>query len=275
MFSLKKNPRLLYALIAASFALSAGAAEKPSVPAAPVVATAAPAPVVEENVAEVAQEKAKEAAPKPPVMALDSEEQKRAYASGVGLAHYIENQITEQKDLHITLNKDILIAGMMDAFNHQQKMDDSEVQQTLEVFDEQVKILKAAESDKRLVQNKTYVANFSQREGVKKSQKGFYYLVEEKGEGNGISDNSMVAVQYKGTLIDGTVVDEPSVQNSNQILRVKDMMPAMRDTIKLLRKGGKLQIVIPPTLVESTVKLPHPVAANSTLLYTLEVNDIN
>ena len=139
--------------------------------------------VSEEKPAEAAKESA-------PVFKLDSEEQKRAYASGVGMAKYIEDQIAEQKLLHMTLDKDILLAGMMDAFNHQQKMSDNEVRDTLSVFDEQVKVLTAAENDKRLVTSNTYITNFSQREGAKKSQKGFYYIVESDGEGSNITDKS-------------------------------------------------------------------------------------
>ncbi|MCS3601925.1 FKBP-type peptidyl-prolyl cis-trans isomerase FkpA [Buttiauxella sp. BIGb0471] len=221
---------------------------------------------------ETPTEAAKESAP---VFKLDSEEQKRAYASGVGMAKNIEDQIAAQKLLHITLDKDILVAGMMDAFNHQQKMSDNDVHNTLSVFDEQIKVLTAAQNDKRLATSNTYIANFSQREGAKKSQKGFYYIVESKGEGSNITDDSTVAIRFKGTLIDGTVVDEPSVQNANQIFRVKNMMPALRDTVKLLHAGGKIQVLIPPSLVEGTVRLEHPVPVNSLLIYSMEVVDVN
>ena len=281
MASLKKNHNFVCALIVATFALTAGAAgnSPQPTPASDKVTTAAPAPVAAPQPAVLAEEKApemaKETPPATPILKLDSEEQKRAYASGVGLAHYIEDQIAEQKELHITLDKDILISGMMDAFNHQEKMSNSDVQLTLTVFDEQIKVLKAAENQKRLEKNEAFVANFAQQDGVKKSQKGFYYLVETNGEGGVISDNSTVTVHYKGTLIDGSVINEPSVQNASQIFQVKEMMPAMRDTIKLLHKGGKLQVVIPPALVENTVKLSPPVPVNSALIYTLEVNDIN
>ncbi|MFP2516958.1 FKBP-type peptidyl-prolyl cis-trans isomerase N-terminal domain-containing protein [Buttiauxella agrestis] len=202
---------------------------------------------------------------------LDSEEQKRAYASGVGLAHYIEDQIAEQKLLHITLDKDILLAGMMDTFNHEEKMSDNMVRTTLSVFNEQIKILTAAENEKRLAVSKMYITDFSQRDGAKKSLKGFYYLIENKGEGSAITDNSTVAIRYKGTLIDGTIIDEPSAQNVNQIFHVKDMMPALRDTIKVLRKGGKIQVVIPPSLAQDTIRLAHPIPTNSLLIYSMEV----
>lgn len=219
-------------------------------------------------------EKVKENPPEPKLV-LDSEEQKRAYASGVALAHYIEGQLSEQKQLHVTLDKDILISGMMDTFHHKGQMTDSDVHTTLAVFDEQLKILTAAENDKRLVTNNAYVDEFSQHDGVKKSLKGFYYLILDRGEGKNISDSTMVTVHYKGTLIDGSVVDGAQEQNANQVFRVENLMPALRDTIKVIHKGGKLQVVIPAYLVPGTVRLAHPVPQNSALVYTMEVIEVN
>lgn len=208
-------------------------------------------------------------------LALDSEEQKRAYASGVALAHYIEDQVAQQKALHITLNKDILISGMMDTFNHQGKMSDGDVNATLSVFDEQLKVLLAAEGNKRLAENNAFLADYAQQNGVRKSLKGFYYRIEDKGEGREINDSTQVAVRYHGALIDGTVVDQLATQNANQIFRVEDMIPALRDTIKVLHKGGRIEVVIPPSLVPKNLRLAHPVPENAVLIYTMDVIDVH
>lgn len=210
-----------------------------------------------------------------PVINPDSEEQKRAYASGVRIANDIVKQLAQQKAMHITLDKNLLIAGMMDAFHHQEKMSESDINLTLSVFDEQLKVLTLAEDDKRQKANLAYVENFSESENVKKSPKGYYYLIEEKGEGVDIGDNTLVAVRFKVTLIDGTVIDQPAVENANQIMRVKNMMPALRDTIKTLHKGASIQIVIPPSLVQNAVTQRQNIPENSALIYTLNVVDVD
>lgn len=221
-----------------------------------VVAT--PEPVAPEKSAEaatlpVAHATSDPAAAEPAKVALslNSEEQKRAYASGIALAQYIEEQIAQQKALHITLDKNILLAGITDAFNHQEKMSVQDVQATLMAFDEQVKILKQAAEVKKQEADKAFINEFTKRPDVKKTSKGLYYLIEEKGEGAAIKDTNQVEVSYIGELIDGTVVDGPQIENSNQIFRVANMPPVLRDSVKLIRKGGRIKLVIPPAVLES------------------------
>lgn len=107
-----------------------------------------------------------------PVHMLDSEEQKRAYASGVMLARFIEEQIAIQKSLHITLNKNILLAGMADALAHQVKMSEEDIRETMSTFDEQVKVLTQAQNEKKQAQEKAYVDAFTKRDGVQKTSQG-------------------------------------------------------------------------------------------------------
>lgn len=46
-------------------------------------------------------------------------------------------------------------------------------------------------------------------------------------------------INYKGTLVDGTVIDGPQVDNAYQIFRISEMPPVLRDSVKLIRKGGR------------------------------------
>ncbi len=223
---------------------------------------------------EPVKEPAAEVAPEPEKVAfsLNSEEQKRAYASGVAMAKYIEAQIIEQKALHITLDKDILLAGITDTFNQREKMSPQDVQATLTAFDEQVKILTQAATAKEQGAEKAFIEEFAKRPGVKKTAKGLYYLVENKGEGAVIKDTNQVEVTYKGELLDGTMVDGPQIDNANQIFRVADMPPVLRDAVKLVRKGGKVTIVIPPAAVG---KNSEDVKPKSVVIYTVSVVNVN
>lgn len=223
---------------------------------------------------EPVKEPAAEVAPEPEKVAfsLNSEEQKRAYASGVAMAKYIEAQIVEQKALHITLDKDILLAGITDTFNQREKMSPQDVQATLTAFDEQVKILTQAATAKEQGAEKAFIEEFAKRPGVKKTAKGLYYLVENKGEGAVIKDTNQVEVAYKGELLDGTRVDGPQIENANQIFRVADMPPVLRDAVKLVRKGGKVTIVFPPAAVGKNSEEGKP---KSVVIYTVSVVNVN
>lgn len=206
-------------------------------------------------------------------MNLDSEEQKRSYASGIAMAQYIEEQISRHKALHITLNKDILLAGMNDAFNHQEKMSVHDVHTTLAVFDEQVKILAQASVTKKQEGEKAFITEFAKRKDVKKTSKGLYYKIEEKGEGEIIKDTNQVEVSYRGELIDGTVVDGSPVENTNKIFHVANMPPVLRDSVKLIRKGGRIKVVIPPAVLESNNAAAKK--NNEVMIYTITVVNVN
>ncbi|RJT44351.1 FKBP-type peptidyl-prolyl cis-trans isomerase N-terminal domain-containing protein [Rahnella woolbedingensis] len=209
-----------------------------------------------------------------PAQMLDSEEQKRAYASGVMLAHFIEEQLANQKSLHITLNKNILLAGIADTFSHQEKMSDEEVHTTMTVFDEQVKVLTLAQNQKKQAQDKAYVEAFAKREGVKKTKQGLLYRIDKKGDGPALKDTDNVEVSYKGTLVDGTVVDGPKIDNANEIFRVANMPPVLRDGVKLIRKGGQVTVVIPPATVEKVKDDNGESPLDTVVIYTITLMNV-
>lgn len=244
-------------------------AEKPSPAVTEVPVPAITLPDATATVTEPAIEPKKPALPE---VNLDSEEQKRAYASGVMMAHYIEDQIAQQNALHITLSKEIMLEGITDTFRGEEKMNEKEVKETLAAFEDQLKILTQAQNDKNISAGKAFVEEFAKRPGVKKTSKGLYYLIEEKGEGVPIKDASQVEIAYRGELIDGTVIDGPKIENANEIFRVANMPPMMRDSVKLLRKGGRVKVVFPPAAVESTRETNKQ---NIVVIYTISVVNVN
>ncbi|MBF7996672.1 FKBP-type peptidyl-prolyl cis-trans isomerase N-terminal domain-containing protein [Rahnella laticis] len=244
----------------------------PEKPAPVVTETPAPLTTLPTSAATVPAAKEEPKAPVKPAFSLDSEEQKRAYASGVAMARYIEEQIEQQKALHITMSKDIMLAGIADTFNNQVKMSDQDIHTTLTAFDEQVKVLTKAEMDKKSAADKAFLADFAKQDGVKKTKQGLLYLVKNKGEGNILKDTDMVEVSYQGKLVDGTIVDGPQVENANQIFRVANMPPVLRDSVKLIRKGGEIQVVIPPVAVENASDAKRP---DVVVIYTITVVDVN
>lgn len=178
---------------------------------------------------------------------LNSEEQRRAYASGVTLARYLQENMAQQRKLHITLDPNIVLAGIVDAFANDIKMDDNAVRQTMAVFDEQVNVLNKAKAEQEALRERemgqVFWSNFERQDGVKKSRSGLLYRVDKKSSGAAISDNDVVEVELTGTLVNGTVFEK----TANPIrLKVSDVIPALRSAIKLAGRGGEARVVIPP-----------------------------
>lgn len=240
----------------------------PKVPPAPEAQPVQPAAVKDPQ--------QQESAPVPAItFTLQSEEQKRAYASGVALAHYMLDKIEEQKTLHITLNKDILLAGIADTFSGDVKMSDDDIKQTLSAFDEQVKLLTMAENNRRDEAGKKYITEFAKQDGVKKTSSGMYYLIKQKGTGDAVKNNDLVEVSYQGKLIDGTEVDNGHPGGANQRFRVSSMTPALSEAVKLIRKGGEVQIVIPGKLKTALGIHSSDVPEDAILIYDISLVDVS
>ena len=75
-----------------------------------------------------------------------------------------------------------------------------------------------------------------------RTDSGLYYVIDEKGEGAGISSNSDVSVRFKGTYTDGKLIEENNVGVS---MPVSEMLPGWAEGIQFFNEGGKGMVLIP------------------------------
>lgn len=203
---------------------------------------------------------------------LDSEEQKRAYASGVTLARYLQENMAQQQKLHITLDPQIVLAGIVDTFKSDVKMDEATIQKTMAVFDEQVNLLNKAkfeqESRREMEIGAAYQADFAKQDGVKKSKTGLLYLITTKGSGAAIKDTDVVEIELVGTLASGNVFEKTTTPIA---LKVSDVIPALRSGIKLAGKGGEVKLVVPPEQGYGAKGAQPGIPPNATLIFNIKV----
>ena len=81
-------------------------------------------------------------------------------------------------------------------------------------------------------------------------------------------------ITYKGTLVDGAVFDGPQIDNAYQIFRVSEMPPVLRDSVKLIRKGGQITVVIPPSTLEKMKDEKEVLPLNTVVIYTINLMDV-
>ncbi|KNC10989.1 peptidylprolyl isomerase [Klebsiella sp. RIT-PI-d] len=206
-----------------------------------------------------------------------NDDQKSAYALGASLGRYMENSLKEQEKLGIKLDKDQLIAGVQDAFADKSKLSDQEIEQTLQTFETRVKASAQAKMEKDAAENdakgKTFRDAFAKEKGVKKSATGLLYRVEKAGSGDAPKDSDTVVVNYKGTLIDGKEFDNSYTRGEPLSFRLDGVIPGWTEGLKNIKKGGKIKLVIPPTLAYGKNGVPG-IPANSTLVFDVELLDI-
>ncbi|MBK5144110.1 FKBP-type peptidyl-prolyl cis-trans isomerase [Budviciaceae bacterium BWR-B9] len=207
---------------------------------------------------------------------LNSEEQKRAYASGVTLARYLQENMAQQKKLHITLDPNIVLAGIVDTFAGDIKMDEAMVKKTMAAFDDQVNTLNKAKMEQEAARERemgdAYQAEFAKMDGVKKSKTGLLYLVEKKGTGAAIADKDIVVVELQGMRVNGTVFEKTA---SPITLKVADVIPALRSGIKLAGRGGEIKLVVPPEQGYGAKGALPGIPPNATLIFSIKVLQVN
>lgn len=104
-----------------------------------------------------------------------------------------------------------------------------------------------------------------------RSDSGLYFKILEPGEGDLIQFKDLVSFKYKGTLLDGTVIDEQLEEPVE--FQVNELIGAWKEIMLQLRKGGKAFLVAPPQIGYGDHKL-NDIPQNSILVFEMEVVDV-
>ncbi len=112
---------------------------------------------------------------------------------------------------------------------------------------------------------------------VVETPSGLKYIIIEEGKGAKPEKWQKVKVHYTGKLEDGTVFDS-SVKRGVPIefeLGVGRVIKGWDEGIADMKVGGKRQLIIPPDLGYGANGYPPVIPPNSTLIFDVELVEIN
>ncbi len=118
-----------------------------------------------------------------------------------------------------------------------------------------------AEGEKFLNENKM-------KDGVSVTESGLQYKIIEAGSEVKAGPVDTVKVNYKGTLLDGTVFDE--TKGSPIDLTLNNVIKGWTEGLQLVGEGGKIELYIPSDLGYGE-RATGSIKANSTLIFEVEV----
>ncbi|MDU8925503.1 FKBP-type peptidyl-prolyl cis-trans isomerase [Pasteurellaceae bacterium LIM206] len=200
-----------------------------------------------------------------------------SYAVGALIGTDLKGLVDAQKDV-ITYNQEKLLSGVKDALAGKIDLKNEELGNTLKSIDEKLKVASQEKAAKAAQQAKEagekFVAEFAKKEGVKKTDDGLLYRIENEGEGAAIKPTDVVKVHYTGTLPDGTVFDSSRDNDTPAEFKLDQVIPGWVEGLQLIKKGGKIELVIPPSLAYGDQDVGQ-IPANSTLHFDVEVLDVN
>jgi len=109
------------------------------------------------------------------------------------------------------------------------------------------------------------------REGVVTLPNGLQYEVLRRGDGTRPERQDSVVVNFRGTLVDGTVFDTTYVRSSAAVIDLNDTLPGLSEGLALMRERAKYQFVLPPELAYGAEAPDEIIGPNSILIYEIEL----
>ena len=116
---------------------------------------------------------------------------------------------------------------------------------------------------------RAFLAEHRARAGVVATRSGLQYRIVVAGTGCRPKKDSVVHVRYQVRLGDAPgVVDETSAPIA---LPLRDMVPAWKEGIPLMREGATWEFTAPPALADGEQGLPPRVPAHAPLVFRVEL----
>ena len=156
---------------------------------------------------------------------------------------------------------------------------DEKIQQTLDGIQEQLvsaakaKVEQQAKAAKE--EGDKYRAEFAKKDGVKSTKDGLLYKITEAGKGDAIKATDTVKVHYTGKLPDGKVFDSSVERGQPVEFKLNQVIKGWTEGLQLVKKGGKIELVIPPELAYGKQGAGDSIPPDATLYFEVEVLDVN
>jgi FKBP-type peptidyl-prolyl cis-trans isomerase len=198
---------------------------------------------------------------------LKTDKQKVSYTIGQQIGQSFKSQ-------NIDVDLVVLGASIADVMKGEKsRMTDQEMQQTMMTMREQM--MKKGEEDAKANKEKgdKFLEENKKKEGFKVTASGLQYKMTAEGTGNSPKDTDTVKVHYKGTLIDGTEFDSSYKRNEPAEFPVNGVIKGWTEALKMMKPGGKANLVIPADLAYGPMGRPG-IPANSVLQFEVELLEI-
>jgi len=200
-------------------------------------------------------------------------EQQASYAIGINFAKSLEMQ-------GIKLDTNNLIQGIKDGINgNKMALTNAEMEQALETYKKQLiakqQEAKKSQSSKNKQLGDAFLAANKSKDGVVTLKSGLQYKVIKSGNGPSPKLTDKVTTHYRGTLIDDTEFDSSYSRNKPTSFPVNGVIPGWTEALQLMHKGDKWQLFIPSKLAYGERSVGNIIQPNSTLIFEIELLEIN
>ena len=203
--------------------------------------------------------------------------QKESYSIGASTGSYISNQLFEQSQLGAKSDVEAVIEGFIDALKKKQKLTDEEIITNLNNRADLLNKVAKENFDKALKQNhekgKKYLAENAKKKNVITTKSGLQCEVISEGKGEKPQKESIVMMNYKASLVDGTVFDDTYARKTPAHLSMVNIIDGLQEGLMLMPEDSKFRLVIPSELAYGDADM-RDIPAGSTVIFEIELSKV-
>lgn len=135
--------------------------------------------------------------------------------------------------------------------------------------------LKNEKASANLKAGQDFLNSNKERPGVTILPSGLQYEIITEGNGAKPMGTSNVTCHYHGTLIEGTVFDSSVKRGQPATFPLNRVIKGWTEGLQLMPAGSKWRFFIPPHLAYGDKQVSAQIAANSTLIFEVELISFN
>ena len=212
-------------------------------------------------------------------VSLSSDLDSVGYAYGV----FFGNQYANFQDSgvvvpEVTMDLDNFVAGFVSAIRRDSdnlKISVADADVLLRNFQEKLRKQMDEKHKKEVAENKekgsAFMAENAKKEGVVTLESGLQIETIVEGTGKQPKDADKVVVNYKGSLVDGTIFD----QNDSVTFNVNGVVKGFKEGLLNMKVGGKAIITMPSELGYGERGAGQNIPGGSTLQFEIELRDVS
>src|SRR6188472_2350500 len=197
---------------------------------------------------------------------LKDQKDKVSYSIGMQIGFNLGRQ-------KVDVNPDVLAAGIKDAIAGKPQLTPDQVKEIMAQFEKDMEQKQKQLGEKNKTEGTKFLEENKKKPGVKTTASGLEYKVEKEGTGEQPKATDMVTVNYRGTLIDGTEFDSSYKRGQPATFPVNGVIKGWTEALQLMKVGSKYQLFIPSDLAYGERSVSPDLAANSTLIFEVELLD--
>lgn len=199
---------------------------------------------------------------------LETLEERAGYTLGINVGSGLKSQGFASE-----ISIDALMLGIRDALADDPKLGEDEMMAVIQEFTALQQERQQAEQAADAEEQRQFLVDNAERDGVVTTDSGLQYRVLEEGEADAPSPGATdtVNVHYHGTLTDGTVFDSSVERGTPMTLQLDRVIAGWTEGLQLMQVGDRYRFFIPSELAYGANGAGEVVGPNATLIFDIEL----